>query len=197
MHRGFGWSFGLTLVLAGAAGAAEFVVRPGDDTQVVFVSRASIESFEGKTNRLEGWLQVEPTAVGDSITAHFEVDLASLDTGIKMRNQHMRRNHLETDRYPKATLDGVAVLSPAGARLEPGTPLRFEVEGTFSLHGVSRRIRLAVDVAYSTADGGRITFRTSFPVALPDYGISRPQFLFLKLAETQEVRVSGVAVAAR
>jgi len=32
-------------------------------------------------------------------------------------------------------------------------------------------------------------------VTLADYGISRPEFLFLKLAETQQVRVDGVAVA--
>jgi hypothetical protein len=44
--------------------------------------------------------------------------------------------------------------------------------------------------------GGRIAFRTTFPVALTDYQISRPQFLFLRLAEAQTVRVIGVAVAA-
>ena len=37
---------------------------------------------------------------------------------------------------------------------------------------------------------------TNFPVALPDYSIKRPEFLFLKLAETQQVRVSAVASSA-
>ncbi len=188
---------GLLAMGAGVACAADYVVRPGGENKVVFASRASIEGFEGKTSQLSGHLVVDPAGFGDTLTAHFEVDLASLDTGIAKRNQHMRENHLETAKYPKAVFDGAAVRGPAGARLEPGKPTTFDVEGTFSLHGVSRRIRIDVEATYTPgAGGGQIAFQTTFPVALADYAISRPQFLFLKLAETQSVRVSGVAVAA-
>jgi polyisoprenoid-binding protein YceI len=155
---------------AGAARAAEFVVHPGNDNRVVFVSTATMETFEGKTNRMEGHLTVNPAAIGDSIAVHLEVDLASLD--------------------------GASVHGPADAKLEPGKPVTFDVEGTFTLHGVSRRLRIQIEAAYSPAGPGRIAFRTTFPVGLSDYNISRPQFLFLKLAETQQVKVSGVAVAA-
>ena len=87
---------------------------------------------------------------------------------------------------------------PAGEALEPGKTKRFDVEGTFTLHGVSRRIRINVDATYAPQpQGDRISFQTAFPVLLGDYQISRPQFLFLKLAESQEVRVTGVAVASR
>ncbi len=180
-----------------AASAADFVVKPGGENKVVFVSKATVEGFEGKTNKLDGHLVLDPANVGDSITVHFEVDLASLDTGIAKRNQHMRENHLETARYPKAIFEGIAVHGPAGAKLEPGKPVTFDVEGTFTLHGVSRRMRINVEATYEAKGaGGRIAFKTAFPVALADYAISRPQFLFLKLAESQDVRVSGVAVPA-
>lgn len=191
------WVVGLLTACANAALAGEFVVRPGGENKVVFVSKATIESFEGKTNKMEGRLNVEPGGVGDTITVHLEVDLASLDTGIGKRNQHMRENHLETDKYPKAVFDGATVLGPAGAKLEDGKPVSFDVEGTFSLHGVSRRIRINVEATYGgKAGAARIAFRTTFPVGLSDYHISRPEFLFLKLAEAQEVHVNGVAVAA-
>ncbi len=186
-------------VAATTALAGEFLVRPGGESKVVFVSKTTIESFEGKTNRLEGVISVDPAALGDSITVHLEVDVASLDTGIAKRNKHMRENHLETAKYPKAVFDGAAVRGPAGARLEAGKPTNLDVEGTFTLHGVSRRMRISVEATYTLAgEGGRgrIGFRTTFPVALGDYGISRPQFLFLRLAEAQTVRVMGVAVAA-
>jgi polyisoprenoid-binding protein YceI len=181
---------------APSASATEFVVKPGGKNKVVFMSKAPIEAFEGKTNRLEGTLSVDPAAVGDSFTVHLEVDLASLDTGIAKRNQHMRENHLETAKYPKAVFDGASVLGPSGAKLEPGKTTTFDVAGTFSLHGVSRRIRIKAAATYTPAAGGTIAFETTFPVSLPDYNISRPQFLFMKLAETQTVRVAGVAVAA-
>ena len=184
------------VVSVAAARAADFVVRPGGDNRVVFVSKATMETFEGKTNRMDGRLTVDPAAVGDSIVVHLEVDLASLDTGIGKRNQHMKSEHLETDKYPKAIFDGASVHGPANARLEPGKPVTFDVEGTFTLHGVSRRLRTQIEATYTEQAGaGRIAFRTTFPVGLSDYRISRPQFLFLKLAETQQVKVSGIAIA--
>jgi polyisoprenoid-binding protein YceI len=190
------------MVLAAAlaplpAAAAEFVVKPGGENKVVFVSQAPIETFEGHTNRMQGRIVVDPAGVTDSITVHLEVDLASLDTGIAKRNMHMRENHLETTKYPRAVFDGAAIASPSGARLEAGRPLSFDVEGTFSLHGVSRRLRIKAEVTYAPQPAGaRLTFRTTFPVNLTDYAIRRPEFLFMKLAETQTVKVTGVAFAA-
>jgi polyisoprenoid-binding protein YceI len=187
----------LSLAFATAAHAAVFAVKPGKDTKVVFTSKAPTETFQGKTDKMEGTLTLDPSAVGDSITVHLEVDLASLDTGKKMRNEHMRENHLETDKYPKAVFDGAAVLSPAGAKLEPGKQVAFQIEGTFALHGVMRRLRCAAEATFtSVGKGGTIAFHASFPVALPDYKIARPEFLFLKLAEEQQVDVSGVASSA-
>jgi polyisoprenoid-binding protein YceI len=177
--------------------AAEFAVKPGKDCKVVFTSKAPTETFQGRTDRMQGTITLDPSAVGDSITVHLEVDLASLDTGKKMRNQHMRENHLETDKYPKAIFDGAAVLSPAGAKLEPGKPTAFQIEGTFALHGVTRRLRCPAEATFTPAGkGGTIAFTAQFSVALPDYQIKRPEFLFLKLAEVQEVSVSGVASSA-
>jgi polyisoprenoid-binding protein YceI len=185
------------LLLAASAHAAVFAVKPGSDCKVVFTSKAPTETFQGKTDRMQGTLTLDPGAVGDSITVHLEVDLASLSTGKKLRDEHMRDEHLETDKYPKAVFDGAAVISPAGAKLEPGKPTPFQMEGTFALHGVSRRLRFPAEATFTPAGpGGRIAFRATFSVALPDYQIKRPEFLFLKLAEVQEVEVSGIASSA-
>jgi polyisoprenoid-binding protein YceI len=182
----------MVLSIAGPASAATFTVRPGGDTRVVFTSKAPVETFEGRTDRMQGTITVDPAAVGDSVTVHLVVDLASLDTGKKLRNKHMRENHLETEKYPNAVFDGAAVRSPAGGKLEPGKPATFEIEGTFALHGVSRRMRCTAEVTLD-ATGKLLAFRTNFPIALPDYSIKRPEFLFMKLAEVQQVRVSASA----
>ena len=187
----------ISIATAGEAATGVFLVKPGGDTKVVFTSKAPTETFEGKTHRMEGTLTLDPTAVGDSITVHLEVDMASLDTGKGMRNQHMRENHLETAKYPKSVFDGAAVLSPPGAKLEPGKPIAFQIEGTFTLHGVSRRLRCDAEATYwLQGTSGRLGFKANFPVTLADYSIRRPEFLFLKLAETQQVRVSATASAA-
>ena len=186
----------LALLPPRAAPAAEFHVKPGGQNKVVFVSTAAMEKFEGKTNKLEGLILVDPAKLGDSVTVHLEVDMASLDTGIAKRNQHMRENHLETALYPKAIFDGATVSHAPGVGLASGAATGFDADGTFTLHGVSRRLRVHIDATYHPgADGGSIEFHTEFPVTLGDYRISRPEFLFLKLAETQDVRVNGVAAA--
>ena len=179
------------LLLATPSFAARFTLKAGAPNQVVFVSKAATETFQGKTDQITGSIEVDPAAVGDSVTVHFEVAMASLDTGIGKRNQHMRENHLETEKYPTATFDGAAVLGPKGAALAVGTNAAFEVEGLFTLHGVTRRLRVTVTV--TLRDPQTLEFTTSFPVPLADYAISRPKFLFLKLGEVQDVRVKGRA----
>lgn len=179
------------------AGATDFIVKPGGDNKVVFISTATMEKFEGKTSALEGRISVNAAGpLGDSLTVHLEVDLASLDTGIAKRNQHMREDHFETSKYPKAVFDGATLSHAPGISLASGQATGFDADGTFSLHGVSRRMRVHIDATYqAAAGGGTIQFHTEFPVTLEDYKISRPEFLFMKLAETQDVRVTGVATA--
>ena len=189
-NRTLGVALALSAFLAGAASAATFTVRPGGDTKVVFTSKAPVETFEGKTDQMQGTITVEPATVGDSVTVHLEVDLASLDTGKKLRNRHMRENHLETDKYPKAIFDGATVRG--AAKIEPGKRSTFEVEGTFALHGVSRRLKANAEV-WLDASGKQLGFVATFPIALPDYAIKRPEFLFMKLAEVQQLKASATA----
>jgi polyisoprenoid-binding protein YceI len=183
---------------ARAGSAGEFVVSPGGASRVVFASKAPVESFEGKTSKLQGSIAVDPANVGDSVTVRLEVDLASLDTGIAKRNEHMRENHLETAKYPTAVFAGAAVASPRGARLDSGKPVTFDCEGTFTLHGVTRRLHTSAVVTLEDGGNGghaQLRFRATFAVSLADYAIARPQFLFLKLADEQQLTVSGVAIA--
>ena len=178
-------------LVAVAVQAAEFVVKPGKPNEVVFTSKAASESFQGKTDQMSGSIAVDPAQVGDTVAVHIEVDLKSLSTGIGKRDQHMRDNHLETGKYPRAIFDGVTV--KGGGALVAGTPSKLDVEGNFTLHGVTRRLRTTVEVLLK--DEHTLQFKAAFPVPLADYKIDRPKFLFLKLGEVQELTVSGVATA--
>ncbi len=179
-------------LLAVAVHAAEFVVKPGKPNEVVFTSKAASESFQGRTDQMSGSITVDPAQVGDSVAVRIEVDLKSLSTGIGKRDQHMRDNHLETGKYPKAIFDGVTVKS-GGGTLVAGIASKMEVEGNFTLHGVTRRLLATVEVLLK--DERTLQFKAAFKVPLADYKIDRPKFLFLKLGEVQELTVTGVATA--
>lgn len=179
------------LLCATSPRAAEFVVKPGAPNQVVFTSKAATETFQGKTNKMQGRISLDPAQVADSVTVYIEVDLASLDSGLGKRDQHMRDNHLETKKYPKAIFKGATLRSASGAVLTAAAPAKFDVEGAFTLHGVTRRLRATVEVVLK--DARTLEFKTAFLVPLADYKIDRPKFLFLKLGEVQEVTASGIA----
>ena len=188
----------LALLAARPAPGATFTVKSGNPNKVSFISTAPMEKFEGKTNHMEGTIEVDPTAIGDSLTVHLEVDLASISTGLPKRDEHMRNEHLETAKYPKAVFDGATLIHAPGLALVPDRPIGFDAQGTFTVHGVSHRIWVHMDATYhSEQDHDSIEFSTEFPVMLHDYQISLPQFLFLKLAETQDVHVRGVAFLSR
>lgn len=179
----------LTLSASGVQ-AAEFIVKPGKPNEVVFTSKAATETFQGRTDQIAGTISVDPAQITDTVAVNLSVDLTTLKTGIGKRDQHMRENHLETKKYPKATFKG-ASLSGAGAKVLSGAPQKFDVEGDFTLHGVTRRLRATVEVTLK--DPTTLEFKATFMVPLADYKIDRPKFLFLKLGESQEVSVTGTA----
>ena len=186
----------LALIAADTAAAERFTVTPGAEGNLVtFESKATMETFHGKTNQIGGYVALDPAAVGDSVHVYLKVDMASLDTGISMRNRHMRENHLETDRYPNAIFRGAAVTEGAGAALAAGSTARFTIAGTMELHGVTQPLQASVEVALETDGARRLRVKAAFPITLADYDIARPKFLLLKLGETQMVTVELVAEA--
>ena len=186
-------------LIAGSAmgSTVRFEAPPGSDaTRVEFESRAPLETFHGRTDQASGHVILDPAALGDSIQVVVVVDMASLDTGINKRNQDMRENHLETDRFPTATFRGGRLVGDHPTVLPPDESVDLEVEGTFTLHGVGREVRWPVTLTYS-AHGARPSIRVTsqFPVTLADHEIKRPRFLFMKLGETQQVTVDILFVS--
>src|SRR5262245_54101372 len=94
------------LGLATPVSAATFVIHSGEKSKVEFESKAAMESFSGHTQSVAGTVQLNPAQLGDSLDAHVEVEMKTLDTGVGIRNRHMCENHLETEKYPKAVFEG-------------------------------------------------------------------------------------------
>ena len=163
-----------------------FHVAPGKPTQVRFESKARLERFGGKSDALSGWFALDPAALG-TLSGELVLDLADLDTGLKLRNQHMRETVLHTDRHPTARL----VLNQCeGAAKLGNTPTKLKTTGELTLHGVTRKIVADVEARMA---GSSIAFDARFDVRLADFEIERPKMLMLKVAETVQVQIHGVA----
>jgi polyisoprenoid-binding protein YceI len=186
-------------VLAAFAGAAsasaqEFQVDQGRDRLVRFISRASIEEFDGVTDRIDGYVLLDgavlgPETGGEDTEFYFEVDLASLETGIGLRNRHMRDNYLEVGRFPYATFAGRI----ARTEVTSSQDFRVTVSGDLTIHGVARPRVLTCRVTPVAA-----AYRVScgFEVLLTDHDIEIPKVMFLKLANEIRLELDFTVAAA-
>ena len=168
--------------------AQEYHVDRSAERSASFLSEAPIEAFEGVTDRIDGYVVLDGEGIRagtafDGAELYFEVDLASLDTGIGLRNRHMRDNYLEVDRYPWATFTG-------GVDRITETPEGWSVRspGTFAVHGVEQPRVLNCTVDEEAGDVYRVG--CAFDVSLGDHDIEIPRVMFLKLAENVRVTVS-------
>jgi len=117
----------------------EYQIDLTGENQVRFISDAPLEDFEGVTTRIDGFVFLAGEGLAGVTDLshsdfHFEVDLASLDTGLGLRNRHMRDNYLKTDRFPFASFTGRVVELSKG---EEGVFLA-KAGGDLTIHGVSR-----------------------------------------------------------
>ena len=95
------------------------------------------------------------------------VPLAQLDTGIGLRNDHMRTKYLETQKYPNAvlTVPRAALPLPAGGSAD--------VMGQLTLHGKTKPVKAHCEVS---KDGSGYAVKGSFRVSMTEYGIEQPSF---------------------
>lgn len=159
-----------------------------DGSTVVFTSKAPMESFDGKTDKISGSITVDADDLSGELAMRMVVDLASLDTGIGLRNTHMRENHLETEDFPEAIFTGHSIIQTSAPHLAPGQSVELMVRGLFDLHGVQREMDIPATV--TLAADGSLTVEAAFEVKLSDHAIKRPKFLVMKLADEQQVKVS-------
>jgi polyisoprenoid-binding protein YceI len=174
------------LLPAGAV-AQEYQVDLERSRSVRFVSDAPIEDFEGVTDRIDGYVVLQEGTLGGEDTSgggelYFEVDLASLDTGIGLRNRHMRENYLETERFPFASYSAEI----ERVRRDPQRGWVVTASGTFRVHGVDRPTRVRCPVS-PTGRGYRVT--CEFQVSLPEHDIEIPSLMFMKISEVVELKV--------
>lgn len=165
--------------LAAEAQKTEYHVDRSAKNLVKFISDAPVEDFEGTTNRIDGYLAHEGADMTTGSDLYFEVDLRTLDTGIGLRNRHMREDYLHTDKYPYAKFSGKIVEA-----VESGGKTKVKVKGSMDIHGVKR----AMDVGGTlNRNGDKLRISTQFDVKLTDHKIEVPQFMFMKIDENMDL----------
>ncbi|WP_373532321.1 YceI family protein [Vampirovibrio sp.] len=172
-----------------------FKVEGTSKDLVSFKSDAPVEVINGDTHAVKGDIKLDDSFQFDTkhpFNINFTVDLASIDTGIPLRNEHMRDNFLETSQFPKATFVTKSVKLLKKPDLSKAQTVKLDATGDFTVHGVTVRKTIPLTVDYAPGANKQpdhIRVRGKFPVTLAQHNIKRPEALFVKLADTVFVTV--------
>jgi polyisoprenoid-binding protein YceI len=144
-----------------------------------FYSQSTLENFTGKSNYLVGQVNLSDSTVS------FYLDLSTLSTGVKLRDEHMQEEFLQTDKYPFAQFYGkiTSPFNPASTDTQQVT-----VKGKFKIHGVTRQITVSGILKKSPH---QLFIRAAWNLQLPNYNIDIPKILFMKVNKVQAISIKA------
>jgi polyisoprenoid-binding protein YceI len=157
-----------------------------------------IKLGEGKTEFLAtgnpGFLKIH--AKGKAPQGSFEitdgklngeatVDLNSLDTGMSLRNQHMKEKYLETSKYPKAKLTIKNYQMPQGWKIASPELNSIKVPALITIHGEQK----PVEVDLTLSEGAEMN--AEFGLKISDFKIGVPSFMGVTVADKVEVKITS------
>ncbi len=129
----------LVMLTGSAPARAEslrFRIQP-EASEITFRATSRLMNAEGHFGRFSGDVVADPAGLTGARIS-LTIDAASLETGIEMRDKHLRSaDFFDIERFPTIAFQSVRVES-AGRRAT--------VMGRLTLHGVTREIAVPVDV---------------------------------------------------
>jgi len=128
--------------VASASAEAEghrYAIQP-EASELTFNATSRFMNALGRFLRLSGEVVADPADLSATRIA-LTIDAASIDTGIRLRDNHLRSaDFFDVRNYPTITFESTGV---------EGTGRHVTVSGRLTLHGVTRDIAVPVDVTLS------------------------------------------------
>jgi len=177
------WTLALYLLPCIAYAGEWHVDKTATNNRVEFTSEVVALTFGGMTDKIDGYLYWEGEELFEKRSQFlFEVELASLYTGIGKRDRDMREV-LDTKTWPKAVFKGKITSALQDSVAQHYTAI---AGGIFTIHGVSKKMDVPVRVVLGKDQS---TIAADFVVRLEDHHIEAPSLIaFVKVSE--EVAVS-------
>ena len=153
-----------------------------------FVSQPAPTDAIGRTNEIDGEIQLETPGVLRGRVTAMRIDLRTLVSDQTRRDNFIRQNTLQTDRFPYAEFRSTEAAGPAVFR--PGEEATFQIPGLMTVKG---RERPVVWEARAKLDGATLTGSATVRVKLTDFGIEPPRLAILSVEDEMTWQIDLVA----
>ncbi|HVP60250.1 MAG TPA: YceI family protein [Myxococcaceae bacterium] len=184
------WKTLLLLLLLPALAGAEpraWTLQKGTG-RARFRVEAPLDSIDGSTAGLSGELRFDEASWAEG-TGKIHIALTGFTTGLSLRDEDLRDQFFQVDRFPEAVLTITRIERPSQGILVPGREGQADAVGALSLHGKDQPVRIPISVLLTDGEGHRdLQVTGTFDVPFTEYGIPRPARLFLKLGTVAHVR---------
>lgn len=163
---------------AAAPPSQTFKPASASDVQFEAIGRPSLLKIKGHGATVTGDLKIEQ----QTASGQFEIQLSELDTGIKLRNEHMKDNYLKVKEFPKAVLKLEPLKLPAD--WAPGKKLSTKFKGELTLKGKTKPVQ-----GEFTIEGEKLSTEAKFTINLSDFEIGVPKYMGITVADTVTAQV--------
>jgi polyisoprenoid-binding protein YceI len=173
----------ITFLAPAAAQQVQVTFDPAK-THIDWTLEASMHAVHGTFQLKSG--RVSFNAGTGEASGQITVDAASGDSGNGTRDAKMKKEVLETSRYPEIIFSPKHVSGFVSGQ-ESST---IQVTGNFTVHGTTHDLTLTlpVSVKNNTVEGN-----AKFDVPYVDWGMKNPSNLFLKVEKSVQISISVVA----
>lgn len=170
MNRRRRWTVFLSILVGGTTLAAIASARlsPSGGSVSFQAAGPAGMSIAGKTSEY----QVQDD--GQTITV--KVELAKMDTGIALRDRHMKDKYLEVQKSPEATLSvarSTLKFPAVGASVEGDAPAQL------TLHGKTNPVQVHYTIKQASA--GSFQVKGTSRLNINDFGIETPNYFGVKV----------------
>jgi len=168
--------------------------------QLTFFSTTPLEDITGVSNSIKGKVTFNVADI-KTLKGSISMPVASLKTGIDLRDEHMRsENWMDAENYPDIIF---LIKSVSNVITEADNKISAKLTGDFTTHGVTKEIVVPITLTYldeseqtkKRAPGDLLGVQASFNITLSDYDIDN-MVIGQKMADDIEIRVNIVGSSA-
>ena len=151
--------------------------KSGGETCFLAVGKPAMIKIKGRSPAPKTIVKIE----NNKMSVESTVVLNDLDTGIGMRDEHMKDNYLQTKQFPNALLKIENITVAEGFETKPSKIKEQAFEGKLTLHGKEQKVTGTFSLSES------LELVANFSFKLSDYGIEIPEYLGITVADQVKV----------